>query len=167
MYATLPLNMTTAHGGARVGAGRKTIFPQKAIRKPFAMDFTAAGRRALATLVRRTGLSRNAVIGWLALRHGDAVSFDKADPFPQKARAVLAIRVPPPAGAKLAAARVRTGHGYSDIGEALVRWFGGDAAFPPPASGTGQRSGRAGKHPPRHPAGKGSRRPVKRSPRPI
>jgi hypothetical protein len=132
MYATL-LNVTTQtlHGGARDGAGRKSLFAEKALAKPFAMDFTVAGRRELDALVARTGLSRNGVLAWLALKYADQVAFDVRAPFPNKARRVCSIRVPPEAGAKLAAARVRTGHGYSDIGEALIQ-FGRLAVFPPP-----------------------------------
>jgi hypothetical protein len=124
---------TPKHGGARDGAGRKSLFRTKALEKPFAMDFTPTGRRALDALVRRTGLSRNAVIGVLALRYADrVVFFDGPSPYPDKARSVLSIRVPREAGAKLAAARVRTGRGYSDIGEALVRQFGDKVTFPAP-----------------------------------
>lgn len=131
MYDTVDLNMTTqAHGGARLGAGRKSVFKAKALEKPFAMDFTPRGRRALDAIVRRTGLSRNAVIGTLALRFADRVAFTDDQPYPDKARKVLSIRVPPTAGAKLAAARVRTGHSYSDIGEALVRQYGDEASYP-------------------------------------
>jgi len=139
MYETL-LNPTMAqHGGARPGAGRKSIFGAKALDKPFAMDFTPGGRRVLDALVRRTGLSRNAVLAVLALRHADALVFEERDPFPDKAREVLSIRVPPEPGAKLAAARVRTGHSYSDIGEALVRWHGAAAKFPTAGSSTKTR----------------------------
>jgi hypothetical protein len=132
---TLSLNMTTsARGGARAGAGRPSIFKAKALGKPFAMNFTPGGRRVLDALVRRTGLSRNAVLGVLALKHGDRLAFDTANPFPDKVHLPLSIRVPPEAGAKLAAARVRTGRSYSDVGEALVRWFGADTPFPAPAT---------------------------------
>jgi hypothetical protein len=130
----LSLNPTMAkgqHGGARPGAGRKSVFGAKALAKPFSMDFTPAGRKALDALVRRTTLSRNAVIATLALQFADRLTFDLAAPFPGKlATAVLSIRVPPDAGAKLAAAHVRTGKSYSDIGEALVRWHGASARYP-------------------------------------
>src|SRR5262245_15978214 len=121
------------HGGARPGAGRKSVFRSKALDKPFAMDFTPAGRRALDVLVRRTGLSRNAVVGTLALRFADRVTFNGATPYPDKARSVLSIRVPREAAAKLTAARIRTAHSYSDIGEALVREFGDEARYPDPS----------------------------------
>ena len=130
MYATV-LNVTTPkHGGARAGAGRKSIFGTTALPKPFPMDFTLDGRRELDALAQRHGLSRNGVIGLLALQFADDVVFTEDAPYPTKARSVLSIRVPRDAGAKLAAARVRTGHGYSDIGEALVRQFGRRAKFP-------------------------------------
>jgi hypothetical protein len=121
---------TPRHGGARAGAGRKSVFTSKALAKPFAMDFTPAGRRALSALVKHTGLSRNSVIAVLALQHADHVAFAVAAPYPDKARQVLSIRVPREAGAKLAAARVRTGHSYSDIGEELVREFAERTKFP-------------------------------------
>jgi hypothetical protein len=91
------------------------------------MDFTVEGRRQLDGLVKRWRLSRNAVIGLLALHHADELQFETpfdVHRFTPKAQAVLSIRVPPDAGAKLAAARIRTSCSYSDIGEALVRWFG-------------------------------------------
>lgn len=130
------LNMTTRnrrkgqHGGARDGAGRKSVFGVKAVAKPFAMDFTTNGRRALASVTRRTKLSRNAVIAALALEHADALTFAEADVFPDKAREVLSIRVPPKAATKLKAARRRTGRSYSDIGEALVRGYADRTTFP-------------------------------------
>lgn len=124
------------HGGTREGAGRKSVFKEKALDKPFAMDFTAHGQKVLAALVKRTGLSRNAVIATLALQFADKLAFDPDDPAPfsPKAQAVLSIRVPPKAGGKLAAARVRTGRSYSDIGEALVTWFADRTTFPAPTS---------------------------------
>lgn len=126
------LNVTkkAQHGGARAGAGRKSVFASKELEKPFAMAFSPAGLRELRRVVSRTGLSRNGVIGVLALQHADALTFADRAPFPQKAAAPFSIRVPRDAGAKLAAARVRTGHSYSDIGEALVRWFARHTAFP-------------------------------------
>lgn len=130
-YATVPLIMTTAHGGARAGAGRKSVFAAKALSKPFAMDFTPAGRARLDALVDRTGLSRNAVIATLALQFGDDVVFtDGVRPYPAKARTVLSIRMPRDAAAKLAAARIRTGRSYSDVGEELVTTFGRKARYP-------------------------------------
>lgn len=120
----------TNHGGRRAGSGRPSIFGATALAKPYAMDFTAVGRKELARLVRRTGLSRNAVLAILALKHADALVFTAPTPFPDKARNVLSIRVPPDAGAKLTAARIRTGYSYSDIGEALVRWYGASTRFP-------------------------------------
>ena len=129
--ALLKATTNNGHGGARPGSGPKTIFGgSKALTKPIAMDFTPRGRRELARLVKRTGLSRNAVIGWLALRHADALSYTDAMVFPGKARDVLSIRLPREAAAKLAAARVRTGRSYSDIGEALVRGYGPAETFP-------------------------------------
>jgi hypothetical protein len=149
-YATLNPTMPTpprpaaTHGGVRAGAGRKSIFGAKALRKPYAMDFTPQGRKALATLERRTKLSRNAIIGSLALQFADALVFDGDTPFPGKqGSAVLSIRVPPEAGAKLAAARVRTGCSYSDIGEALVRWYGRAATFPTAGPQKARRRARA------------------------
>jgi len=108
------------------------VFATKALPKPFAMDFTEAGLRRLAAVVKRTGLSRNAVLAVLALQFADAVTFAESAraPFPDKSRRVLSIRVPRDAGAKLAAARIRTGHSYSDIGEALVTTYGKRARYP-------------------------------------
>jgi hypothetical protein len=130
------LNMTrrnrpkAQHGGARDGAGRKSVFGVKAVDKPFAMDFTEKGRKALASLTRRTKLSRNAVVGVLALAHADTLTFTDDDVFPDKAQEVLSIRVPPKAAAKLRAARARTDRSYSDIGEALVLRYGARTKFP-------------------------------------
>jgi hypothetical protein len=136
MYATLPLIMTRpkSHGGHRKGAGRKSIFGVKAVAKPFAMDFTPGGRRRLQVLCRRHKLSRNAVLGTLALQFADRLTFDVPQPFPNKAQAVLSIRVPRAAAAQLNAARKRTKHSYSDLGEALVQWFGDLATYPAPTA---------------------------------
>lgn len=126
----------TPRGGFRENAGRKSAFPGKILDKPFAMDFTPAGRRALQRLTIRTGLSRNDVIGHLAMKFADRLKFD-VDDYPgvvflgKLAKDVLTIRVDRAVGAKLEAARTRTGKSYSDIGEALVRWFGkSEKAFP-------------------------------------
>lgn len=157
------LNVTTpvTHGGARKGAGRKSIFGSTAVAKPFAMDFTPTGRRQLAQLVRRTRLSRNAVLAVLALNHADALAAafkeraaDVAVVFPDKARDVLSIRVPKPAAVKLRAAQRRTGRGYSDIGEALVRWFGPSATFPAPLRAAGARRPRPATSPAPRPSGR-------------
>jgi len=111
-------------GGYREGAGRKSAYPGKT--RSFAMDFTPAGRHALKALVRRRGLSRNDVLAHLAIHYAEQLTF--AAPgvvFPGKLAAnVLTIRVPAAAGDKLTDARRRTGKSYSDIGEALVCWFG-------------------------------------------
>jgi hypothetical protein len=132
---TLTLNMTTTHGGAREGAGRKSIFADKALPQSFPMHFSRAGRETLLGVMQRTGLSRNAVIATLALQWADAVAFDDPGPAfirPKGKRRVMSIRVPPLPGSKLAAARVRTGHSYSDIGEALVTGFAPRTRFPKP-----------------------------------
>jgi len=151
------LNMTRRRrskprGGARPGAGRKSVFGAKAVVKPFAMDFTPGGRRALDALVRRTRLSRNAVVATLALQFAETVTFDTDTPFPNKAQDVLSIRVPPEAAAKLDGARARTGHSFSDLGEALVVWHGGEGTYPTalPRPRTGARRRRQGR-PPRRP----------------
>jgi len=129
---TLNPTMPSSHGGKRRGAGRKSIFGTKLKEKAFAMDFTPEGRRALDALVRRTGLSRNAVVALLALQHAEQLVFaPDARPFPDKAGHVLSIRVPGDAAVKLRAARVRTKRSYSDLGEALVRWYGATSSFPP------------------------------------
>lgn len=123
----------TPRGGYRENAGRKSAFPGKILDKPFFMDFTPKGRRELQHLVTRTGLSRNDVIGHLALRHADDLAFEEEGvAFPGKmAEDVMSIRLDRQAGAKLAAARVRTGKSYSDLGEALIRWFGkAEKVFP-------------------------------------
>jgi hypothetical protein len=120
------------HGGARPGSGRKSIFGRKALKKPVAMDFSEAGWVALRGLQRRQPhLSRNAIIGWLALQYADKLTFDaKGVVFPQKARRVLSIRVPATVRDALRRARRRTGKNYSDLGEALVRQYGHTASFP-------------------------------------
>src|SRR5262245_52642281 len=62
-------------GGARVGAGRPSAFPGSTAEKVCYMDFTAAGRKALARIVQRTGLSRNDVLAHLVDRYVDALNF--------------------------------------------------------------------------------------------
>jgi hypothetical protein len=104
------------------------------------MDFTPRGHRALHALTVRRRLSRNDVIAHLAKQHADDLVFE-ADGvvFPGKAaEGVLTIRVDREAGAKLRAAKARTKKSYSDIGEALVRWFGRSERHYPkvPASAT-------------------------------
>jgi len=116
------------HGGARDGAGRKSIFGVPLERKPFAMDFTAQGRTALDALTRRTALSRNAVLATLVLAHADRLR--AIDHYPNKAQAVLSIRLPPRAAAKLRALQRRTDRSYSDIGEALVLRYGRTTTYP-------------------------------------
>lgn len=117
------------HGGARAGAGRPTVFDQKAS-DSFSMVFTPAGHKVLDRLTRRTKLSRNAIIGTLAIEHGDALTFTEADRFRLKTAAVFAVRVPPAAASKLKAARRRTNRSYSDIGEMLVTRYARLTAFP-------------------------------------
>lgn len=120
----------TPRGGLRAGAGRHSAFPGNAL-KPFAMDFTPAGRKALDRLCRRTKLSRNNVIAHLVAAHGAALAFEvDGVVYPGKAQAVLAIRMPAREGDLLQAVRARTGKSYSDIGEALVRQFGRSTTFP-------------------------------------
>lgn len=132
MYATLLIMTRSQHGGAREGAGRKSIFPDKALAKTFPMNFTAEGRLRLDAIVKRTGLSRNSVIACLALQCADLVAFEERAPFPMKSTKPLSIRMPRTAASKLVAAQVRTGHSYSDIGEAMVRWFSDRITFPAP-----------------------------------
>lgn len=121
------------HGGARTGAGRKSVFGKKAVAKPFAMDLTPEGRQALFALCARTGLSRNGVVGVLALQFADVLGFpEEGVVYPDKAQDVISIRVPKDAASKLRAARRRTGKGFSDIGEALIRQFGRKAKYPRP-----------------------------------
>ena len=50
--------------------------------------------------------------------------------YPGKAQNVLAIRMPAREAELLKEARARTGKGYSDLGEALVRRYGPTAEFP-------------------------------------
>jgi hypothetical protein len=120
------------HGGAR--AGRKSIFATRAV-AAFSMVFTPTGRLALDALTRRSRLSRNAIIAWLALTYADQLQFDAPGvAFPGKMwTRVDTIRVPAAAAAALRRAHARTNHSYSDIGEALVREFGRHTTFPPPA----------------------------------
>lgn len=117
---------TVKLGGARPGSGRKSAFPGKDLGRVFGMDFTPDGRKALRALERRTKLSRNDIMAHLALAHADELTFDvDGTVYPGKlAKNVMSIRLPPNAGEKLQAARERTGKGFSDIGEALVRLFG-------------------------------------------
>lgn len=119
----------TPRGGFRENAGRKSAFPGKVLDKPFAMDFTPHGRKALAALTSRSGLSRNDVIAHLTKYLPELEQRpefqEKGVVFPGKLAAdVLSIRVPKDVAAQLSATRWRTGKSYSDIGEGLVRWFG-------------------------------------------
>jgi hypothetical protein len=116
--------LTMTRGGVREGAGRKSAFPGKVLGKNFGMDFTPAGRKALDRLQAATGLSRNDILAHLALRHAHDLVFDG------KAQSVLSIRLPADAGDALRAAHMRTGKGYSDLGEALVTRYGPEAVFP-------------------------------------
>ena len=121
---------TMPRGGKRAGAGRRSLFPGNDL-KPFAMDFTPAGRKVLDGICRRTKLSRNDVITYLVSEHGDALVLSaEGVVYPGKAQAVLTIRMPTIPGAVLMAAHARTGKSYSDIGEALVREYGPLAQFP-------------------------------------
>lgn len=119
------------HGGRRAGAGRKSLYPGK-VARPFAMDFTPAGRKVLRALVQRRRLSRNDVLAHLILHYADQLTFEAPGVvFPGKVAAnVLTIRLPVPARDKLVRAHRRTGKSYSDIGEALVCWFGPHANYP-------------------------------------
>lgn len=118
------------HGGARVGAGRRSVF-RGIEAKPFAMDFTPAGRKQLDRLCKRTKLSRNDVLAHLTAEYAADLQFTEAGVvYPGKAQEVLAIRMPTMQADVLRAARERTGKSYSDIGEALVCQFGRVATFP-------------------------------------
>lgn len=120
-------------GGYRAGAGRKSAFPGKVIEAPVYMDFTPEGHRQLRRIVQRTGLSRNDVIGHLAIKYADELNFeDDGVVFAGKrAKNVMAIRLDQNGLAKLKAAGERTGKSASDIGEALVRIFGpAEKTFP-------------------------------------
>jgi hypothetical protein len=63
----------------------------------------------------------------------------------------MSIRVPKDAGDRLRAAQKRTGKSFSDIGEALVTWYGDDKKLPV----------LPGKDPVRRPS-RGRRRPRRR-----
>ena len=118
------------HGGARANAGRRSVF-RGIEAKPFAMDFTPAGRKALDRVCKRTKLSRNDVLAHLTAEYATDLHFAEAGVvYPGKAQEVLAIRMPTVQGDVLRAARERTGKSYSDIGEALVCQFGRGATFP-------------------------------------
>lgn len=110
-------------------AGRKSLYADSdRIRDSpmFYMDLTPQGREALAILTARTGLTRNSILAVLAVEHADQLTFPSTEsPFPGKlARDVLSIRLPTIARKKLQGARSRTGHSYSDLGEALILWYG-------------------------------------------
>src|SRR5262245_59121474 len=128
-----PMTTTrSTRGGVRPGAGRKSAYPGKS--RSFAMDFTPAGRKVLKSLVARHRLSRNDLLAHLSLRYADRLTFDAPGVvFPGKLAAnVLTIRVPADAGDKLTAVHRRTLKSYSDIGEALVCWYGPtEKDFPP------------------------------------
>lgn len=124
------LNLTMGRGGARPNAGRKSAFPGLDL-KPFAMDFTPAGLRALRELERATRLSRNNILAHLTAEHAAELAFDGDDVvYPGKAQRVLTIRMPAREGQLLREARARTGKSYSDLGEALVLRYGRRTTFP-------------------------------------
>jgi hypothetical protein len=122
----------TMRGGFRENAGRPTAFAGKNLESPRAMDFTPEGRVVLADLQERNGLSRSDVIAHLALRHCDALALRPVFQRPgtvftgrtRRNANVYRIVAPPNVLRKLDALRKRTGKSYSDIGEALVRWYG-------------------------------------------
>jgi hypothetical protein len=126
-----------SRGGYRENAGRPSAFPGTTENKPVYMDFTPAGYKVLDGLTERNGLSRNNVIAHLALTYADKLVKRKdftADGvvFPGKrASNVMTVRLPPAAERKIRAVNRETGKSESDIGEALVTWFGpGEAKFP-------------------------------------
>lgn len=119
-------------GGYREGAGRKTIFPNKVLDRRFGMDFTPAGRAVLDALQARTGLSQNDILGHLVQRHATRLAFTEPGVvFRGKAASnVISIRLPADLADALTAAQARTGKSFSDLGEALVRWYGHKETFP-------------------------------------
>jgi hypothetical protein len=124
------LVLTMARGGARANAGRRSAFPGLDM-KPFAMDFTPGGRRALRRLEVRTQLSRNNILAHLTAEHAASLTFDEPGVvFAGKAQQVLTIRMPADVGQLLREARARTGKSYSDLGEALVLRYGSTTTFP-------------------------------------
>lgn len=133
--------MIVTRGGYREEAGRKSAYPGVDL-KPFAMDLTPAGVRLLDKLCKRTGLTRNNVLAHLTNLYADRLAFPGQDGvlYAGKAQSVLSIRMPADIGAKLRAARQRTGKSYSDLGEALIRLYGETTEFPaPPESKRQQR----------------------------
>jgi hypothetical protein len=123
------------HGGKRYGAGRKSIFADKVEPKAFPITLTPAGHDALARLTAHTGLSRNAILAVLIKRHSHRLTLpEQRITYRGKARAVLSIRLPPSAARRLEQTRYRTGHAYSDIGEALIRRYGHTTSFPLPTA---------------------------------
>jgi hypothetical protein len=119
-------------GGFRENAGRPSAFPGTTAEKPFYMDFTPDGHKAMAVLTKRAGLSRNSVIAHLVERHADAlVSPDDVTVYEGKRAAnVMTIRLPRRLRGQLKAAHRRTGRSYSDIGETLVRQFSRGETWP-------------------------------------
>jgi hypothetical protein len=132
-------------GGYRENAGRPSAFPGNTDEKPFYMDFTPAGYKVLDGLSKREGLSRNDLLAHLALRHADKLVSMKdftvdGVVFPGKrAFNVMAIRLPKDAGAKIKRVGRDTQKSDSDIGEALVRWFGPDEKTFPVLPGKDKR----------------------------
>lgn len=119
-------------GGKRPGSGRPAVYRDKTDR--FTLKFTGDGWRALDALQRETALSRNDVMVALVLSGAGAVTFDRHPVAytPKLESTVAEILLPAEAGALLREARARTGHSFSDVGEALVREHAEQTAFPPP-----------------------------------
>jgi hypothetical protein len=81
---------------------------------------TQRGRALLESSLRQYGVGRPI----LADKNGRIIAGDVPGVmFRPKAQLVMSIRMPHDAGAKMLAARERTGKSLSDCGEALVRWF--------------------------------------------
>jgi len=117
------------------------------MRSSFTMAFTREGRRALAAIQARTGLSRNNIITHLVRAHSAEASHASllhrpqlAVLYPGKSRdEIMSIRMPASEGDTLRAMQDTTGKSYSDLGELLVRRFGSSTTFPTRPAGRARR----------------------------
>lgn len=131
------MKMTTSHGGARPGAGKKTAYPGKADGTAFAYVPSSRAARTLDRLARRTGLSWSDLVQTLVLTYHDTTIMCIASTarvlypdkeFARRRRLIITA----PADDMLIALRERqsTSRTWSDLIEHLVHTFAKGATYP-------------------------------------